>query len=232
VTIARPMGAGAVCLLFAALTGCANGESAEGAPAEAEGQQETTTATMDMDGGLVNPNLAGREEMASLPGMNEEGLSAIMDGRPFLSVASFHDAISAHVAADDIEGLYGHLWVPLDLNSATAEEILLIPGVGDRMLHEFEEYRPYEGMPRFEREMAKYVDDAEVGRMAQYVFVQIDLNTATEEEILGVPGVGERMKHEFEEYRPYTSMEQFRREMGKYVDDGEVNRLARYVTIR
>ena len=53
-----------------------------------------------------------------------------------------------------------------------------------------------------------------------------------EEEILAIPGVGKRMAHEFEEYRPYSSMEQFRREIGKYVDDGEVARLERYVEIR
>jgi len=40
------------------------------------------------------------------------------------------------------------------------------------------------------------------------------------------------MKHEFEEYRPYNSMEQFRREIGKYVDDDEVARLERYVFIK
>ena len=45
-----------------------------------------------------------------------------------------------------------------------------------------------------------------------------------------VPGMSRRMAHEFEEYRPYTSIEQFRREIGKYVDDDEVARFERYVT--
>jgi hypothetical protein len=40
------------------------------------------------------------------------------------------------------------------------------------------------------------------------------------------------MQHEFEEYRPYRGIEQFRREIGKYVDSAEVARLERYVTIR
>ena len=40
------------------------------------------------------------------------------------------------------------------------------------------------------------------------------------------------MRHEFEEYRPYEAMAQFRRDVGKYVDDDEVERLARYVEIR
>ena len=60
----------------------------------------------------------------------------------------------------------------------------------------------------------------------------IDLNTATDAEILSIPGVGQRMLHEFKEYRPYTSMDQFRREIGKYVDKAEVARLEQYVTIK
>jgi DNA uptake protein ComE-like DNA-binding protein len=60
----------------------------------------------------------------------------------------------------------------------------------------------------------------------------LDLNSATKEEIELIPGVGPKMRHEFEEYRPYTSIEQFRREIGKYVDEQEVARLEKYVTIR
>ena len=40
------------------------------------------------------------------------------------------------------------------------------------------------------------------------------------------------MLHEFKEYRPYTYIEQFRREIGKYVDETEVARMERFVTIR
>jgi hypothetical protein len=47
-----------------------------------------------------------------------------------------------------------------------------------------------------------------------------------------IPGVGEQMQHEFEEYRPYDNIARFRREIGKYVDDAEVARLERYVAIR
>ena len=40
------------------------------------------------------------------------------------------------------------------------------------------------------------------------------------------------MLHEFDEYRPYEAIAQFRREMGKYVDEDEVARMERYVEIR
>ena len=40
------------------------------------------------------------------------------------------------------------------------------------------------------------------------------------------------MVHEFKEYRPWKSMAQFHKEIGKYVDEKEVRRLARYVVIQ
>jgi DNA uptake protein ComE-like DNA-binding protein len=182
--------------------------------------------------GLLNPNLASSEELAAVPGLPSAAVDAIVEGRPFLRMADLQAVVSAHVDDDALDGIYRALWLPIDLNDVTDDEILLIPGVGERMLHEFKEYRPYAGLAVFHREIGKYVDDDEVARLAQYVYVRIDLNTASEEAILSIPGVGDRMVHEFEEYRPYQAMAQFRREIGKYVDDDEVARLERYVEIR
>jgi DNA uptake protein ComE-like DNA-binding protein len=61
---------------------------------------------------------------------------------------------------------------------------------------------------------------------------KIDLNTATDAQILAIPGMGPRMLREFKVYRPYTSMDQFRREIGKYVDKAELARLEQYVYIK
>jgi radical SAM superfamily enzyme with C-terminal helix-hairpin-helix motif len=181
---------------------------------------------------LVNPNLASADELGAVAGLGMEAVHAIMEARPLLRMADLHAIVSAHVAEDAVEGVYREMWLPIDLNDVTDEEILLIPGIGNRMLHEFREYAPYEALAVFSREMGKYVDDEEVARMDQYVYVRIDLNTASDEAILSLPGIGNRMLHEFDEYRPYSAMAQFRQEMGKYVDDDEVARMERYVEIR
>jgi len=67
---------------------------------------------------------------------------------------------------------------------------------------------------------------------AKATIFPININTATDEEILQIPGMGRRMLREFKEYRPYTSIEQFRREIGKYVDKDEVARLEKYIVIK
>ncbi len=208
------------------IAGCGGSEVTEQADtAETEAPAEMTAA-------FVNPNLAGGDELGMLPGMTAELADQVLAGRPFSGMIELDALIAQHMNREDSAMLYARMFIPLNLNTATEEEMRLVPGVGDRMVHEFEEYRPYLAIAQWRREMGKYVDDAEVARMEQYVFVPIDLNTATDEEILAVPGVGDRMTREFKEYRPYSSIEQFRREIGKYVDDGEVARLERYVEIR
>ncbi len=209
---------------FVMLWGC-GGSNVEETPAPDAPAEEAASSAM-----VVNPNLAGADELGAL--MSKELADAIVAQRPFLGMEALHPVVSQHLGQEEVEKLYVQMFIPINLNTASEEEILLVPGVGKRMAHEFEEYRPYSAIAQWRREMGKYVDDTEVARMEQYVFVPIDLNTATEEEILAIPGVGKRMAHEFEEYRPYSSMEQFRREIGKYVDDGEVARLERYVEIR
>jgi len=215
------------CVFAIAIGGCGSSETAE-QPGAAGNEPQAESAAAE----FFNPNIAGSDELAMLPGMTAELADMVLEARPFPGMIELDALISAHMSREDTAALYARMFIPLNLNTADDEEIRLVPGVGDRMVHEFKEYRPYLAIAQWRREMGKYVDDAEVARMEQYVYVPIDLNTATDEEILAVPGVGDRMLHEFKEYRPYSSMDQFRREIGKYVDDGEVARLARYVEIR
>ncbi len=196
-----------------------------GSPAHVLGQVGTNNE-------LLNPNLASEEELVSVPYLEADAVEAILQARPFLDAPALNAVLAEHVAAENLVEVYRALWVPLNLNATDEAAVRLIPGVGNRMTHEFEEYRPYAALAQFRREIGKYVDDTELARLEQYVFVPIDLNSASAEDILTIPGMGPRMLHEFEEYRPYVSIVQFRREIGKYVDDDELARLERYVVVR
>jgi DNA uptake protein ComE-like DNA-binding protein len=180
---------------------------------------------------IIDANLATQPELLALPHMTPALASAVMEKRPFATVLGLDSVLATALSKEQRTELYGKAFVQINLNTASKAEILLIPGVGNRMLHEFEEYRPYPALAKFHREIDKYVDDAELARLEQYVFVPINLNTATDEDILSIPGIGNRMLREFKEYRPYRSMEQFRREIGKYVNQKELDRLQRYVTL-
>jgi DNA uptake protein ComE-like DNA-binding protein len=180
---------------------------------------------------IIDPNIASEKDLLALPHLNATIVKGIMDRRPFLTMADLNSYLSQSLSKDQLTTLYAKTFVHLNLNTATDAEILLIPNLGNRMLREFKEYRPYKAMVQFRREIGKYVDDKEVSRLEQYVFVPINLNTAPDEDILSIPGLGNRMLREFKEYRPYKNMEQFRREIGKYVTPKEVARFERYVTL-
>ncbi len=181
--------------------------------------------------GLVNPDLASEKELLALPHMNAKIVKEIMERRPFLKMADLNALLAQSLNKEQLAELYGKMFVQINLNTASEEEILMIPGTGKRMLREFLEYRPYKTLAQFHKEIGKYVDNKELARLEQYVFVPINLNTASDEDILSIPGAGKRMVREFKEYRPYTNIEKFRKEIGKYVDKKEVARLERYVAL-
>ena len=180
---------------------------------------------------IVDANVATEQQLTAIPQLTPAIVKNIMSRRPFPSITELDALLGQTLSVEQRTAVYGRLFVHLNLNTATREQILLIPNAGQRMVREFQEYRPYKSLAVFHREIDKYVDDTELARLEQYVFVPIDLNTASDADIQTIPGLGARMLREFKEYRPYKAMDQFRREMGKYVDEKEVARMERYVAI-
>jgi DNA uptake protein ComE-like DNA-binding protein len=181
---------------------------------------------------LLDPNLAKAEELQKVPHLRPELVKSLIERRPFVRTAEFDKFLAEQkLTPEERTAVYSRMFLHINLNKATKDEMKLIPGLGERMIHEFEEYRPYKTLPQFRREIGKYVDAKELARLEQYVFVPINLNTASDEDIMSIPGMGAKMLHEFEEYRPYRTIEQFRREIGKYVNVMELARLESYVTL-
>ena len=181
--------------------------------------------------GMVDPNIATEQQLGGLPGVTSDIAKSIVAGRPFASMVELNALLTKSLTKEQTAALYKKMFIHLNLNTASKEEILLIPGMGAKMVHEFEEYRPYKALAQFRREIAKYVDATELARLESYVFVPMNLNTASDADLMTIPGMGPKMLHEFKEYRPYKGIEQFRREIGKYVSAKEVARFERYVTV-
>jgi DNA uptake protein ComE-like DNA-binding protein len=191
----------------------------------------TVHAQVGKSATIVDANLASEVQLTAIPGFTPAIVKALMAKRPFAGITELDAFLKTQMPAASVPEVYKHIFLHINLNTATRDEILLVPGAGNRMAREFAEYRPWKTFAQFRREIGKYVNEAEVARLEQYVFIPVDLNTATDEDILSIPGAGRRMVREFKEYRPWTSFEQFRREIGKYVNAAEVARLERYVTI-
>lgn len=183
--------------------------------------------------GLVDPNVATEAQLLAVPHMNATIVKALMEKRPFVNIVELNTwLLTQGLTQAQLGESYMKMFIHVNLNVSPRDEILLIPRAGTRMAREFDEYKPYVNYAQFRREIGKYVNEQEVAHLEQYTFIPIDLNTASDSAILSIPGAGRRVLIEFKEYRPYVSMEQFRREMGKYWNAKEVARLERYVMIK
>jgi DNA uptake protein ComE-like DNA-binding protein len=189
-------------------------------------------ARAQVGGGLADVNQLPEAELSKLPHVTPAIARDILARRPFGSITELHALLTGSgLSAAQAAELYARAFVHVNLNAGSEPEIQLIPGAGRRMAREFQEYRPWRSWAQFDKEIGKYVERAEVERLKRYVFIPLDLNTASEADFMTIPGVGKRMAHEFEEYRPWKSRGQFEKEIGKYVDAKEVARLWRFVTI-
>ena len=70
-----------------------------------------------------------------MPHLNAALVKAIVDARPFPSITELDAVLSKSLKREQITELYGRLFVHLNLNTATREQILLIPNTGPRMAH-------------------------------------------------------------------------------------------------
>ena len=189
-------------------------------------------ATAQVGKGLLDLNSAPEKELTALPHLTPAIVKGLLEKRPFATIVDANAYLTSQaLTAAQVVDIYRKAFVHVNLNTASAEEIMLIPGAGKRMVREFAEYRPWKTWAQFDKEISKYVGQPETDRLKQYVFIPVNLNTATDEDILSIPGAGSRMVREFKEYRPWKTKEQFEKEIGKYVGAKEVARLWRYVVI-
>jgi DNA uptake protein ComE-like DNA-binding protein len=192
----------------------------------------TLDAQVGKSQGVVDANTAPEKDLAGMPHMTPAIAKALVGVRPFKSITDLNTfLVGQGLTQEKAMDFYKKAFVHVNLNTGTRDEILLIPGAGPRMVREFAEYRPWKTWAQFDKEISKYVGADATAKLAQYVFIPVNLNTATDEDILSIPGAGPRMVREFKEYRPWKSWEQFDKEIGKYVQKQEVERLKRYVVI-
>jgi hypothetical protein len=190
------------------------------------------TASAQVGSGLQDLNAVPEATLATMPNMTPAIAKAFVSARPFPSIVEANTfLLGQKLTQAQISALYERAFVHLNLNTATAAQILLVPRIASRMTREFEEYRPWVNFAQFDREIGKYVDAAEVARLRQYVFIPLNLNTATADQFKTIPQLGNTMVREFNEYRPWKTQAQFEKEIGKYVDAKEVARLWRFMTI-
>ena len=211
--------------------------SAQAAALMRVGLSMPAAAQLGRQQGLVEPNIAADSQLTRV-GITGHAAHLIGEAKPILSAVKLDGILSeAGLTAAQRKELYGKVFVHVDLNRGTDAEFMLIPGMTATTLTAIKAGRPWATFDAFQTSLGKTMNATEVARLEQYLFIPIELNTFTEPlmDTFASIGVGtRRWKHEFAEYRPWTSEAQFRREIGKYVraNPKEVDRLWRYVVIK
>ena len=100
-------------------------------------------------------------------------------------------------------------WPKYNLNTASTEQFMSIPGAGDRLTREFEEYRPYTSIGQFRAEIGKYVSPDEVAAFERYVFVPVAPAEADPDTLQQLPGVNADVALTLDAEGPFDSVEAF-----------------------
>lgn len=111
----------------------------------------------------------------------------------------------------------------VNLNTATGDEFLAaIPGLGNRMVREFQEYKPYLSIQQFRQEIGKYVDEAQVTAYEKYVYVPIAINDSDSETLQQIPGLDPTEAESLISARPYATVDDFLSRLSTYISADEL----------
>jgi DNA uptake protein ComE-like DNA-binding protein len=110
----------------------------------------TLRAQVGKSQGVVDANTAPEQDLAKMPHMTPATAKALVGVRPFKSITELNTfLIGQALKQEQAMDFYQKAFVHINLNTATKDEILLVPGAGARMVREFAEYRPWKTWAQF-----------------------------------------------------------------------------------
>lgn len=166
--------------------------------------------------GVADINTMPEAAIAALPGMTAASAKALVAKRPFASITELNAfLLSQGLTQEQATAIYAKAFVHINLNTATPEEIILVPGAGRRMQREFPEYRPWKTYAQFDREIGKYVGPEATAKLAQYTFIPMNANTAPDADLMTVPGADQAWVEKVKKGRPYKSAADLEKVAGK-----------------
>lgn len=119
----------------------------------------------------------------------------------------------------------------LNLNAASESEFLAaVPNLGNKMAHEFEEYRPYRSIQQFRREMGKYVKPDQIAEYEKHVYVPITANESDAATLQQIPGLDSDEAQSLIAARPYASTDAFLAKLAASVSEAELATAKTYMS--
>jgi len=200
----------------------------------------------------IDMNEADAATLMQIPGVDQAAADEIISKRPFDTVKFFLAEVEEYAPEADIEIAQSYLMnadestasaasdtanstqavasPKLNVNDASKEELLAaVPGLGDKMVDEFADYRPYASIQQFRQEIGKYVEADMLAEYEEYIFVPIHMNEADAATLMQIPGVDEVAAEQVIAKRPFDAVEVFMGELAEYAPNADLDVAAAYL---
>lgn len=182
--------------------------------------------------GVVDVNTVNEKTLATFASMTPAIAKAVVAKRPFQSPVDLNTLLLAQgLTQEQANAFYGKAFVHINLNTATSEEILLVPRAGKKMAHEFDEYRPWKTWAQFAKQIGKYVGADATAKLAQYAFIPMSANTAADAHLMTIPGANAALVTNIKKGRPYRTIDDVERALAKGSTPADGKRIARYLVV-
>jgi DNA uptake protein ComE-like DNA-binding protein len=162
--------------LAAVLAMAACGDSAESVVEDADSvavESEASAPSSAAESGIfLDPNAVPAERLLLVPGFDQPLAEAVVQGRPYADMRAVDAVLSTRLSEGQRDTAYLRLWKPVDVNTATVEELRLIPGVDDATARAIERARPIRDAEHLREALSGQVDAVEVAHLERYVVIR------------------------------------------------------------
>jgi protocatechuate 3,4-dioxygenase beta subunit len=151
---------------------------------------------------------------------------------PVVDFSASDNSLNSTAADDDlVTPVLIQPFTLFNLNTMTREQILSIPNTSNRMVREFEEYRPYISIAQFRREIGKYVDSATIAGYETYVYVPVDFNSSDAVTLMQIAGIDDAVAQQLIAQRPFTDQAAFLAALTSIAPDVDLNYAVNFLSM-
>ena len=117
----------------------------------------------------------------------------------------------------------------LDVNSATPQQLLAVPGMTDELQSLIMDTRPFVDMEELNDELRYFgLSSKDIKKLYEHMFLIIDLNTAPKEDFRFVPDMPRNLAHKIENARPYDNLSDLKKNLESTRQKDKADRYMQY----
>lgn len=171
----------------------------------------------------LNINSASVYELRMLPGIGPKIAGAIVDGRPYTEVDELLRIRG--ISENKLAKIRDLLEIKVNINSATRDELGVLPGIEPKIAQAIIDGRPYKEVNELVK--IKGIDEDKLAKIQDLIDIRLNINSVTLDELGILPGIGPQIAQAIIDGRPYTEVDELLRIKG--IDEGKLAKIQDFV---